>query len=143
MDHLSGAASVIEVMQLARAVADFYGDYLKVKTAQKDINDLIREIKSLESILESVKGVRQGPDGKSLIALQKMSDDDGNFKMTLESLGDKINPETTQNEIRMHGSRYWKWPLQGQETDDVISQLEGYISVLVAALQVDHLWVAA
>jgi hypothetical protein len=55
MDPLSCAASVLVVIQVAGAVANICGDYIKqVKKAHKDINDLAGEIKSLRIILESL-----------------------------------------------------------------------------------------
>ncbi|KAL4750010.1 hypothetical protein BDW72DRAFT_194253 [Aspergillus terricola var. indicus] len=142
MDPLSCAASVFAVIQLAGAVANVCGDYVKrVKNARKDINDLNREISSLKSILESLDGVLRGPGGEKLIALQKISDDAGRCKVTLETLRDKINPETTQSSIRWRGFRHWKWPLQRQEMNEAISELKGYTSLFMAALQIDHVWV--
>ncbi|KAL4769155.1 hypothetical protein BDW60DRAFT_109678 [Aspergillus nidulans var. acristatus] len=139
MDPLSCAASVIAVIQLAGALADVCGDYIKkVKNAQKDINDLNGEINSLKSILESLNSVLRGPAGDKLVTLQKISDDIGKCKVILKNLSDKINPETTQSSIRRQGFRHWKWPLQRQEIDEAISQLKGYTSLFVAALQIDH-----
>jgi hypothetical protein len=144
MDPLSCAASVIAVIQLAGALADVCGDYIKkVKNAQKDINDLNGEINSLKSILESLNSVLRGPAGDKLVTLQKISDDIGKCKVILKNLSDKINPQTTQSSIRRQGFRHWKWPLQRQEIDEAISQLKGYTSLFVAALQIDHVWVIA
>ncbi|CEL03835.1 hypothetical protein ASPCAL04975 [Aspergillus calidoustus] len=139
MDPLSCAASVIAVIQLAGALADICGNYIKrVKNARKEINDLKGEINSLRSILESLNNVLHGPGGENLIALQKIFDDVGKCNVILRNLGDKINPETTQSSIRRRAFRYWKWPLQRMEVDEVISQLKGCTSLFVAALQIDH-----
>jgi hypothetical protein len=144
MDPLSCAASVIAVIQLAGALADICGDYIKrVKNASKDIDDLNGEINSLRSILESLNDVLRGPGADKLITLRKIFDDVGKCKLTLKNLSNKINPETTQSSTRRRVFRHWKWPLQRVEVDEAISQLKGYTSRFVTAMQIDHVWVAA
>lgn len=139
MDPLSCAASVLAVIQVAGAVANICGDYIKqVKKAQKDINDLTGEINSLRIILESLNDILRGPRGGKLITLQEISDDAGKCELILKSLSNKINPETTQSSTRRRGFRPWKWPLQRTEVDEAISQLKGYMSLFVTALQIDH-----
>ncbi|KAF5856234.1 hypothetical protein ETB97_007667, partial [Aspergillus alliaceus] len=139
MDPLSCAASVLAVIQVAGAVANICGDYIKqVKKAQKDINDLTGEINSLRIILESLNDILRGPRGGKLITLQEISDDAGKCELILKSLSNKINPETTQSSTRRRGFRHWKWPLQRTEVDEAISQLKGYMSLFVTALQIDH-----
>ncbi|KAL2808227.1 hypothetical protein BJX63DRAFT_436346 [Aspergillus granulosus] len=139
MDPVSCAASVIAVIELAGALAGICGDYIKkVKNAQKDIDDLNGEINSLRIILESLNNILRGPGGEKLIALQKIFDDVGKCKTILNTLSDKINPATTQSSVRWRGFRHWKWPLQRTEVDEAISQLKGYTSLFVTALQIDH-----
>ncbi|KAL2801721.1 hypothetical protein BJX63DRAFT_438558 [Aspergillus granulosus] len=139
MDPLSCAASVIAVIQLAGALADICGDYIKqVKNAQKDINDLNREINSLRSILESLNDILHGPGAEKLISLQKIFNDVEECKGILKNLSNKINPGTTQSSLRWRGFRHWKWPLQRTEVDEAIRQLKEYTSLFVTALQIDH-----
>ncbi|KAL4862444.1 hypothetical protein BDV12DRAFT_43171 [Aspergillus spectabilis] len=139
MDPLSCAASVLAVIQVAGAVANICGDYLKqVKKAQKDINDLNGEVNSLRTILGSLNNILRGPGGGKLITLQKISDDAGKCELILKSLSNKINPTTTQSSTRRRGFRHWKWPLQRTEVEEAISQLKGYTSLFVTALQIDH-----
>ncbi|KAL4899381.1 hypothetical protein BDW74DRAFT_163568 [Aspergillus multicolor] len=138
MDPLSCAASVIAVIQLAGALADVCGGYIrKVKNAPKDIENLKREINSLQSILESLNESLRGPGGHKLTTLQKIFDDTGECKVTLKNLSDKLNPENTQSLTRRRIFRHWKWPLQRTEVDEVISQLKGYTSLFTRALQID------
>ncbi|KAL4735752.1 hypothetical protein BDV11DRAFT_208208 [Aspergillus similis] len=140
MDPLSCAASVLSVIQVAGAVANLCGDYIQqVKKAQKDINDLTGEINSLRSVLESLNDVLRGPGGGKLIALQKISDDAGKCELILGSLSHKINLEATQSSSRRRWWRHWKWPLQRTEVDEVISQLNRYTQLFMAALQIDHM----
>jgi hypothetical protein len=144
MDPLSCATSVLAVIQVAGAVANICGDYIKqVKKAEKDIDDLTREINSLRIILESLESVLRGPGGGKLITLQKISADAGKCELILKSLSHKLNPETTQSSTKRRWYRHWKWPLQRVEVDEAISQLKGYTALFVTALQIDHMWVTA
>jgi hypothetical protein len=144
MDPLSCAASVLAVIQVAGAVVNICGDYIKhVKKAHKDINNLAGQINSLRIILESLDSVLQGPGGGKFITLRKISDDAGKCELILKSLNQKINPETTQSLTRKRWYWHWKWPLQHAEVDEAISQLKGYTALFATALQIDHVWVTA
>ncbi|KAL4817227.1 hypothetical protein BDW67DRAFT_160056 [Aspergillus spinulosporus] len=107
MDPLSCAASILTVIQLAGAVANICGEYIKqVKKAQKDINDLTGEINSLRSILGLLNNILHGPGGGKLTALQKISDNAGKCKSILKNLSLKINPEATQSLSRRQQWQY-------------------------------------
>lgn len=139
MDPLSCAASVIAVIQLAGSLASICGGYIKkVKNAQKDILDLHEEISSLQKVLESLNKLLRGPGGEKLTSLQQIFDDTIKCSSILKTLGDRINPETTQSSTRRLGLRSLKWPLQRTEVDETIDQIKRYKSLFAFALQVDQ-----
>jgi hypothetical protein len=69
MEPLSGAASVIAVLQLATAVGSALKDYYEgVRDAREDIRKLYGSIKGLERILERLKDVAKGMSDETLSA---------------------------------------------------------------------------
>lgn len=142
MDPLSCAASVIAVIQFAGALVDLCENYIKkVKNAQKDINDLIGEINSLKSILESLNKFVQEPGSARLVALREISDNAGKCTTILKNLGNRIDPEAAQTSTWRRKFRQWKWPLQRHEVDESINQLKRYISLFTMAMQLDQQYV--
>ena len=68
MDGLSGAASVIAVLQLATAVGSALKDYYEgVRDAREDIRKLYGSIKGLEGILGRLKDVAKGMSDETLL----------------------------------------------------------------------------
>ena len=68
MDGLSGAASVIAVLQLATAVGSALKDYYEgVRDAREDIRKLYGSIKGLERILERLKDVAKEMSNETLL----------------------------------------------------------------------------
>jgi hypothetical protein len=58
MDGLSGAASVIAVIQIAQSVASGLKDYYEgVRDARADIRKLYNSTKGLEAILSTIQGL--------------------------------------------------------------------------------------
>ncbi|KAL4744947.1 hypothetical protein BDW72DRAFT_187638, partial [Aspergillus terricola var. indicus] len=82
-----------------------------------------------------------GPGGGKLITFQRIFGNTAKCRMILKNLNNKISAESTQSSARRLRLRHWKWPLQCTEVDEAISQLKGYTSLLVIALQIDHVWV--
>jgi hypothetical protein len=137
MDPLSGAASVIAVVQLAGGIVKICGKYLsEVKDATQDIQRLKEKITALAHVLQSLKELIGGSDGNKLTATQDLVDDIDNCFSALTNL--KIDPETTQKRMRKWGLRALKWPMVRSEVDSVIMELEGYKTTFALALQVDQ-----
>jgi hypothetical protein len=100
MDGLSGAASVIAVLQLTVSVGAALKDYYEgVRDARDDIHKLYGSIKGLERTLERLKDVVKDASG----ALQ-FEQADGPLvgaKLELSELAGKLNSsKTTSNQTR-------------------------------------------
>ncbi|KAJ5761804.1 uncharacterized protein N7511_005186 [Penicillium nucicola] len=139
MDPLSGAASVIAVIQLTGSIAQICGKYLNnVKNATQDIQRFQEKITALAQVLGSLDDLIRGSDGNKLIATQDLVGNIGKCFSALANLKEKINPETTQNPMRKWGLRALKWPLARSEVDLAVNELEWYQTTFTLSLQIDQ-----
>lgn len=101
MDPLSGAASVIAVIQLTGGIVQICGKYLNnVKNATQDIQRFQEKIAALAQVLQSLDELIRGSDGNKLTATQDLVDNIAKCSSALTNLKEKINPETTQRRMR-------------------------------------------
>jgi hypothetical protein len=140
MEPLSGAASVIAVIQLTGKIVEICGGYInKVKNVKQDILRLQQEIRGLTEVLEMLDNLLRGPDSSTLTTSRKLFDDVTKCSSTLTRLKEKIDPETTQRPLRRWGLRALKWPLERGEVAEAINDVKGYQSLFSLALQVDQM----
>ncbi|CAI7644813.1 unnamed protein product [Penicillium crustosum] len=139
MDPLSGAASVIAVIQLTGAILQICGRYLNnVKSARQDIQRFQEKVAALSQVLHSLDELILGSDGNKLTATQDLVDNIAKCSSALTNLKERINPETTQKQMRKWGLRALKWPLARSEVDFAIMELESYKTTFALSLQVDQ-----
>ncbi|ODM21879.1 hypothetical protein SI65_02723 [Aspergillus cristatus] len=139
MDPLSGAASVIAVIQLAAAITQICGTYLnKVKDAKRDIHRFQEEVIALAHVLQSLDELLHGPNSAKITATQDLVNNITTCSSALAKLKEKIEPETTQRHMRKWGLRAFKWPLKRLEVDDAISEIERYKTMFSLSLLVDQ-----
>ncbi|KAJ5335724.1 uncharacterized protein N7506_005660 [Penicillium brevicompactum] len=116
MDPLSGAASVIAVIQLTGVILQICGKYLNnVKSAKQDIQRFQEKVAALSQVLHSLDELIRGSDGNKLTATQDLVDNIAKCSSALTNLKERINPETTQKQMRKWGLRALKWPLARSE----------------------------
>ncbi|OGE57195.1 hypothetical protein PENARI_c002G03634 [Penicillium arizonense] len=140
MDPLSGAASVIAVVQLAGNIFQICEQYLKnVKNATQDIQRFQEQIATLTQVLQSLYDLIQGPNGNTLTTTQDLINNIAKCSSVLGELKVKIDPEITQQGLRRQwGFRAWKWPLARSEVDYTIKELDWYKATFSLSLQVDQ-----
>ncbi|KAJ5848575.1 hypothetical protein N7455_012532 [Penicillium solitum] len=139
MDPLSGAASVIAVIQLTGGILQICGKYLNnVKNAKKDIQLFQEKVAALSQVLHSLDELIRGSDSNKLTTTQDLIDNITKCSSVLTNLKEKINPETTQRRMRKWGLRALKWPLARSEVDFAIMELESYKTTFALSLQVDQ-----
>lgn len=139
MDPLSGAASVITVIQLATAITQICGTYLnKVKDVKRDIHCFQEEVIALAHVLQSLDELLNGPNSTKITATQDLVNNITTCSSALAKLKEKIEPETTQRHMRKWGLRAFKWPLKWLEVDDAISEIEQYKTMFSLSLLVDQ-----
>ncbi|CAG8089958.1 unnamed protein product [Penicillium nalgiovense] len=139
MDPLSGAASVIAVIQLTGVILQICGKYLNnVKSAKHDIQRFQEKVAALSQVLHSLDELIRGSDGNKLTATQDLVGNIAKCSSALTNLKERINPETTQKQMRKWGLRALKWPLARSEVDFAIMELESYKTSFALSLQVDQ-----
>ncbi|KAL4887992.1 WD40-repeat-containing domain protein [Aspergillus ambiguus] len=125
MEPLSGAASVIAVIQLTAAIAQICGNYIrKVDEARQDIIHLQEEVDALSRVLKSLNNLLQSTDRMKLGTSDDLIDNLAKCSSTLTILMGKIDPQKTQRRMRKWGLRAFKWPLSHEEVIKAINEIE-------------------
>ncbi|THC97970.1 hypothetical protein EYZ11_002540 [Aspergillus tanneri] len=142
MEPLSGAGSVIAVIQLASCIAKILGDYINdVKIAKRDILDLQQEIDGLAGVLRKLNTLLDRSNSEKFNSSNALLDDVKECSSTLEILKTKINSEMAGITMKRWGLRALKWPLKRTEVDETIKRIERYKSLFTLALQLDQTYV--
>ncbi|CAG8280574.1 unnamed protein product, partial [Penicillium salamii] len=110
-----------------------------VKSAKQDIQRFQEKIAALSQVLHSLDELIRGSDGNKLTASQDLVDNIAKCSSALTNLKERINPETTQKQMRKWGLRALKWPLARSEVDFAIMELESYKTTFALSLQVDQI----
>lgn len=126
MDPLSGAASVIAVIQVPGSIVQICRKYLNnVNNATQDIQRFQEKIVFLVQVLQSLDELIHRSNGNRLTTTtQNLIDNIAKCSSALIKLKEKIDPKTTQRGMRKWGLRAFKWPLARSEVDDAIMELK-------------------
>ena len=139
MDGLSGAASVIAVVNISAKIVSFCYQYsVAVKDAKDDIERVRRKVSDIAQILEKIKQLLNNQDKTQLSTTQGLSRTLEQCREELKSLEAKLDPGKTRKTISRLGFRALKWPFTSTQVDKVVSNLEGYEQTFSLALQVDQ-----
>lgn len=140
MDGLSGAASLIAVIQISAQIASLCFQYsAAVKDAKKDIERLQGKVADLRHVLD---GMNQLLDfdrrDKRVSTVQKLASSLKDCCLGLEALKTQLDPGKSRTAMRRLGLRALKWPFTSKEVDKILVDLERYEQIFVLALQVDQ-----
>jgi hypothetical protein len=140
MDSLSGAASVITVVDLSAKIASLCFQYsVAVKNAKEDIQRLQRRVNDIKDILEQVKQLLDGQDKVRVSATSKLSDSSlQQCFLQLEELKTRLEPGKSRKIMSRLGVRALKWPFTSKEVEKIVITLEKYKQTFSLALQVDQ-----
>jgi hypothetical protein len=139
MDGLSGAASIIAVVDLSAKIASRCFQYsVAVKNAKKDIESLQGEVSHIGEVLEEIGELLKGPKEMRLLTLQKLSNSLKECFVQLEELNRQLEPSNTRKAMSRLGVRALKWPFTSKEVKKIISDLERYKQTFSLALLVDQ-----
>ncbi|KAF2737776.1 hypothetical protein EJ04DRAFT_487350 [Polyplosphaeria fusca] len=147
MDGLSGAASVIAVIDISAKVASLCLQYsVEVKHAKSDIERLHRKVNDTKIILEKLQqlldkqGKTQLPTTNTLLdPLQRCSRELKKLEATLQA---KLEPSGHHKAMQRIGLRALKWPLTSKEVEKTVQNLEKYGHTFSLSLQVDQVALA-
>ena len=140
MDGLSGAASVVAVIDISAKITSLCFQYsVAVKDAKRDIERLQRKVNDIEKILGEIKQLLDGRDKTMLSATRKLSDSLEQCFQQLNKLKTQLEPGKTRKAMSRFGVRALKWPFTSEEVEKVVANLERYEQTYTLALQTDQM----
>jgi hypothetical protein len=140
MDGLSGAASIIAVVNLSAEIASRCFQYsVAVKNAKEDIGSLQREVSCIGDVLRGAGELLGGSGGVRLLTSQRLSDSLKGCFVQLGELNRRLEPSNTRKVMSRVGVRALKWPFTSKEVEKIIADLERYKRTFSLALQVDQM----
>ena len=139
MDGLSGAASVIAVIDISAKIASLCVQYsMAVNDAKGDIERVRRKVSDINHVLKKIKQLLDSQDKTRLSATQGLLDSVEQCLNELKTLDMRLEPGKTRKTMSRFGLRALKWPFTSKQVDKIISSLEGYEQTFGLALQVDQ-----
>ena len=139
MDGLSGAASVIAVIDISAKIASLCYEYsVAVKDAKDDIERVRRKVSDITHILEKIKQLLDSQDKTQLSTTQGLSGSLEQCLKELNSLEAKLDPGKARKTMGRLGLRALKWPFTSKQVDKIVLNLQGHEQTFSLALQVDQ-----
>jgi hypothetical protein len=139
MDGLSGAASVIAVIDIAAKIVSLCFQYSKaVKDAKDDVERVQRKVGDITHTLEQIMQLLDGPDKTRLPTTQGLFSSLAKCLKELENLQVELEPGKGRKTMSRIGLRALKWPFTSKQVDKIVSNLEGFEQTFNFALQVDQ-----
>jgi predicted RNase H-like nuclease (RuvC/YqgF family) len=140
MDGLSGAASVIAVIDLSAKITSLCFQYsTAVKDARNDIERLQRKVGDIQRILESIKELLEGQHRARFSTTHDLFKSLKRCLQQLQQLEEQLEPGKTRKAMSRFGVRALKWPFTSKQVENTLSSLEGYERSFTLALQVDQM----
>jgi uncharacterized phage infection (PIP) family protein YhgE len=140
MDGLSGAASVIAVIQIAQSVASGLKDYYEgVRDARSDIRKLYSSIKGLEAILSTIQDLLNRGDAGLAELKQSLESPLRQSELDLTKL--RLDLQGSQEKLQKFGraAQSLAWPFKKKDVEKTVKGLERNKSALMLALGVESL----
>ena len=139
MDGLSGAASVVAVIDLsAKIIALCFQYSTAVKDARKDIVRLQRKVNDIKDVFEQVRQLLDGRDKTLPLPTHDLSNSLKECLLQLEELITQLEPGKTRKAMSRIGVRALKWPFTSKEVEKLVASLESYEQIYTLALLTDQ-----
>ncbi|KAF8535105.1 NACHT and WD40 domain protein [Trichophaea hybrida] len=139
MDPLSGAASVIAVVQISKEVLSLCGKYAKdAKDAKDDIDRLTNEIAALCDVLNRVNDLTNGPDAAKFPALRDLTMTISQCSSELTNLKTQLNLGKGRRVMKRLGLRALMWPFKTEDINKCSASLERCKTTINLALSADQ-----
>jgi hypothetical protein len=139
MDGLSGAVSVIAVIDISAKIGSLCFQYSKaVKEAKDDIKSVQRKVSNIERIQKDIKKLLEGRHKARFSTTNRLFDLLSQCLQELKDLKVKLDPGKTRKATSRFGVRALQWPFTSKQVDKIVLNLEGYEQTFNLALQVDQ-----
>lgn len=133
MDGLSAAASVIAVIQIAKAVGSVLKDYYgAVRDARGEIKQLYHSVNSLEAILSCIEDLKVR-HGDKLVSSDLLDNPDGPLQKSnveLKTLQEKLVDKAKSRSRFKQAFDSLKWPFQKGDVEKAVSNIDRHKSAL-------------
>jgi hypothetical protein len=140
MDGLSGAASVIAVIDVSVKVTALCSQYITaVKSAKNDIECIKKKVSDIKHIVEGIKKLLDGPHKAQLSTTHGLFQSLEQCLQQLQQLEEQLEPGKTRKAMSRFGVRALKWPFTSRQVEDILSSLEAYERSFTIALGVDQM----
>ncbi|MCJ1347056.1 hypothetical protein MMC31_005277, partial [Peltigera leucophlebia] len=137
MDGLSGAASIIAIIEVCGKVISLCHDYFQdVKHATQEMKEFHTKVSNVKFVLEDVQQLFDKLDKTQLLTAYKLSDNLKENLLLLQGLMKKLELGKTKA-MKPWGVRALVWPFSKSEIIKHIESLCDYQQVYILALQVD------
>jgi hypothetical protein len=139
MDGLSGAASVIAVVDMSAKIASLCFQYsMAVKDAKDDIERVQGRVGDITHVLEKIKQLLDSQDKTRLSTTDNLFSSLRRCLRELQDLKVKLEPGKGRKTMSRIGLRALKWPFTSKQVDKIVATLEGYKQTFMSALEIDH-----
>jgi hypothetical protein len=140
MDGLSGAASVIAVIQIAQSVASGLKDYYEgVRDARADIRTLYNSIKGLEAILSAIQDLLNRGDAGLAESKQSLEPPLRQSELDLTKLRFDLQGSQEKRQKFGRAAQSLAWPFKKKDVEKTVDALERNKSALMLGLGVENL----
>ena len=143
MDGLSGAASVIAVIDISAKIFDLCQTYFSaVKEARKDIRRLRDGVTSLHDVITEVRDLAEDPSSHRKSVFSCLNQHDGPVQQCerdLRKLVEQLELGEGESKMRRFGLRALKWPFSSKDIDKRLQVINDHKATFTLALTSDHL----
>jgi hypothetical protein len=143
MDPLSGAASVMTVIQIAltvcSALMDYYGD---VSDARDDIQKLYNSVRSLETILSCIQNILNRRHDESLLSSALFTNPSGPLRQSeleLHKLRLKLNVSPKSQRGFGKTVQSLTWPFKKKDVEKTVITIDQHKASLTLEIGVETL----
>ena len=139
MDGLSGAASVVAIIDISAKITSLcYQYFVAVKGAKIEIERLQKKVADIERVLKNIKKLLDGPHKARLPTTHNLFESLEQCSKELKHLEEELEPGKTRKVMSRVGLRALKWPFTSKKVEMIISSMEGYEHTFTLALQADQ-----
>jgi len=143
MDGLSGAASVIAVIDISAKIFKLCQTYVSaVKEARKDIQRLRDGVTSLHDVIIEVRDLAEDPSSSRRLVFSHLNQYDGPVQQCerdLRRLVAQLELGDGENKMRQFGLRALKWPFSSKDIDKRLQVINDHKATFTLALTSDNL----
>ena len=142
MDGLSGAASVIAVIDISAKIFELCQTYVSaVKEARKDIQRLRDGVTSLQDVMTDVKDLEEDPSSSKRSVFSRLNQHNGPVQQCerdLRRLMAQLEVGDEEKKMRQFGLRALKWPFSTKDIDKRLQVINDHKATFTLAITSDH-----